>query len=249
MNWYTVNVVSAFLLPPLNFLLVGVGGVLALKSRPRLGRTLIVSAFGLLYILSTPYFSSKLLRLLESAPALTSFRHDAGAIVVIGAGTYFNAPEYGGDTVNQFALERLRYGARLHTRTGIPLLVSGGNPAGGEAEATLMKKVLEEDFKTGVKWVEPYSNNTNENAKFSYRMLKAAGVTRIYLVTQAWHMPRAAAAFRQAGFYVIPAPTGFTTTRTTSAMSFLPGAKGLLNSSLAMHEWLGMAWYRLSRAI
>lgn len=247
MTWFLVNFVSAFLLPPFNLLLLGMGGVMLLKSRPRLGKAMIIISFGLLYLLSTPFVASRLLQLLETKPAITSDQHDAEAIIILGAGTYFNAPEYGGDTVNQFALERLRYGARLHERTGKPILVSGGNPAGGIPDGQLMKEALEHDFKVPVRWVEDRSDNTDENARFSYQVLKAAGIARIYLVSHAWHMPRAVAAFEKAGFLVTPAPTGFTTTRATNIMDFLPRAPSLLNSYLAIHEWLGIIWYQLPR--
>ena len=247
MTWFLVNFISAFLLPPFSLLLLGLGGVLLLNSRPRLGRGMIIFAFGLIYLLSTPFVASRLLQSLETQPALASDRHKAEAIVILGAGTYFNAPEYGGDTVNQFALERLRYGARLYERTGKPILVSGGSPAGGVPESILMKEALEHDFKVPVRWAETHSNNTDENACFSFQMLKQAGITRIYLVTHAWHMPRAATAFEKAGFVVTPAPTGFTTRRALSILDFLPRAPAMVNSYQAIHEWLGIIWYRLPR--
>lgn len=247
MTWFLNNLFSAFLLPPFNLLLLGAGGVILLKSRPRLGKRIIIISFSLLYLLATPFISGRLIQLLETKPAITFDQHEAEAIIILGAGTYFNAPEYGGDTVNCFALERLRYGARLYERTGKPVLVSGGNPAGGEAEGRLMKEALEHDFKVPVKWVEDRSDNTFENAKFSYQVLRAAGITRIYLVTHAWHMPRAVAAFEKAGFIVTPAPTGFNTTRAISILDFLPRAPALVNSYLAIHEWLGIIWYQLPK--
>ena len=244
MNWFLVNLLSAALLPPLNLLLLGTGGFMLLKPHPRLGKLIIIISFGLLYLLATPFVSSRLIQSLETMPAITFDPHEADAIVILGAGTYFNAPEYGSDTVNQFALERLRYGAHLFKRTGKPVLVSGGHPAGGEAEGKLMREVLMQDFSVPVRWAEVRSENTLENARLSYQILKAAGITRIYLVTHAWHMPRAVAAFKAAGFVVTPAPTGFHTNRGISGLDFVPRAPALVSSYLAFHEWVGIIWYQ-----
>jgi uncharacterized SAM-binding protein YcdF (DUF218 family) len=74
-------------------------------------------------------------------------------------------------------------------------------------------------------------------------LLKPAGVERIYLVTQAWHMPRARRAFENAGFAVIPAPTGYATRFELTVLDFLPNVEALNDSSLFFHEILGIAWY------
>ena len=50
---------------------------------------------------------------------------------------------------------------------------------------------------------------------------------QIYLVTHAWHMPRAQLAFEHAGFSVIPAPTGYTTRFELTVLDFLPDADAL----------------------
>ena len=55
MGWFATNLVSAFLLPPLNLILLGAVGILLLKRRPRTGKILVVSALALLYLLSTPF--------------------------------------------------------------------------------------------------------------------------------------------------------------------------------------------------
>jgi uncharacterized SAM-binding protein YcdF (DUF218 family) len=106
-----------------------------------------------------------------------------------------------------------------------------------------MKDVLENDFFVPVRWVEVESENTWQNAQLSYAILQPQGITTVCLVTQAWHMPRAVTAFEKAGFRVIPAPTGFTTTYKLSPLDFLPRARGLGNSFVALHEWIGRLWY------
>lgn len=246
MSWLATNLIATCLLPPLDLLLLAIAGALLWRWRPVLGRTLVLASFTLLWLLSTPYVAGALMRTLEGAPAALDVKaHPADAIVVLGGGAS-EAPEYGGDTVSTATLVRLRYAAWLYRRTGTPILVTGGNPTGNhKPEAVLMKAVLEQEFRVPVKWVEDTSNNTRENAQFSRRILAPLGISRIYLVTHAWHMPRAARAFRALGFDVIPAPTAFTLPHARTALDFLPHADALRQSSRFMHEIIGLAWYRL----
>lgn len=234
--------IAAFLSPPLAPLLAALVGYALLNSRPGAGRALIVLGWGSLALLATPLVGAALLWLLET-PGEDPLRYPADAIVVLGAGTYVNAPEYNGDTVTRRALERLRYAAQLHRNNGKPVLVSGGNPAGNTtAEATQMKAVLQDEWRIPVAWSEDTSANTLENARNSFAILNAAGIRRIYLVTHAWHMPRARFAFEHAGFTVVPAPTGFTTHK-PDLQALLPNSEGLLRSSIFCREVLGLAWY------
>ena len=123
---------------------------------------------------------------LETPYVADSVNSEGQVIVVLGGGTYFNAVEYGGDTVSRYSLERIRYAAHLYQLTGKWILVTGGAPLGNiSSEAEQMKSVLENEFRTPVKWVEGNSNNTRENAYKSYETLKKDGITHIMLVTHA----------------------------------------------------------------
>lgn len=171
------------------------------------------------------------------------------AIVVLGGGLGLESPEYGIDTVNAPTLERLRYAARLHRHSGLPILVSGGRPLATRlSEADTMRDALTADFDAPPRWVEGDSLNTRENALRVEALLAAASIRRIYLVTHAWHMPRARRAFEEAGLEVIAAPTGYTSI-TPSPIAWVPSGQALRNTHIAMREWLGQAWYRLDSAV
>ncbi len=247
MSWFITNLISAFLLPPLNLLVIAGIGLWLWHKRPFIARTLVTFAFALLWLLSTPYVTDALMHSLEGEPYVTATQKPlADAIVVLGGGTYFHAPEYGGDTVSHGTLERLRFAAKLHRETGKPILVTGGKPRGNSiSEGAQMRQVLEKEFNVPVKWVEAESDNTLENARLSYHLLKAAGITRIYLVTHAWHMPRSVQAFQSTGFQVVPAPTGYTTRYETTLLTFIPRAEALVDSRWYFHEMIGMLWHRL----
>lgn len=247
-SYFLTNLLSSVLLFPLNLILPCALGLLIRPRWPRTGLMLSAGALLLLVIFSTNAGAWLLIQPLEQQhPALRTNDHQAQAIVVLSGARTANAPEYDNrDIPGAMTLIRLQYGARLHRLTHLPLLVSGGKPGGEtESEALLMARYLEQELATPVRWQEDKSNNTAENAALSAALLRQAGVTRILLVTDAIHMPRAVRVFRQTGLGVTPAPTRFLSRKPWSLMDFLPGGEGLRRSNYALHEWLGLLWYKL----
>ena len=248
MEWAVTNFIAAFLLPPLNLLLLLGAGLLLLRRHPKIGKALLVAGFGLLWVLSTPIVVDSGMHWLESGfqPVTQPEPDQAQAIVILGGSLYFHAPEYGGaDTVNAITLQRLSYGARLHRETGLPVLTTGGAVNKHVPEGVLMAKRMQADFQVPVRWAEGRAINTYENARFSADILKRAGIRRIYLVTHAWHMRRSVMAFRSAGLDVIPAPMAFTTRYRNDVFAFLPSAAGLKEAYIFTHELIGLLWYRM----
>ncbi|MHB1371320.1 MAG: YdcF family protein [Pseudomonadaceae bacterium] len=239
-------------LPPLMPLLPIVAGLMLIGRRPRLGKTLAWAGVALNLLLITPASVSWLVAQVEYPHALeTRAAARAEAIVVLGAGRRRHAPEFGGETINRLALERLRYAARLARETGLPLLVTGGAPVGDVPEAVLMQRSLQDDFGVKARWLETASRDTRENARFSAVQLDAAGVRTILLVTHAMHMDRARDEFSATGLEVIPAPTAWLGSGDGSPTDEqglqLPSQNTAYAAWFALHELLGQLAYRLSR--
>jgi uncharacterized SAM-binding protein YcdF (DUF218 family) len=246
MEWLFAKAFSAVLAPLGIVLVILLVAALVAWRRPLSAWRPVVLAFVVLYPLSTQYVADHLLWWLEPAYRDPAADRSGQAIVVLGGGTYFSAPEYGADTVKAPVLARLRYAAHLHRALDKPVLASGGAPEGNAVpEALLMKQALEQDFRIPVKWVEAGSRNTFENALQSGAVLKPSGIQKIYLVTHAWHMRRARIAFEHAGFTVIPAPTAFVTRFRLTAIDFLPDARALHDSAVFFREGVGIGWYYL----
>ncbi|TVQ90323.1 MAG: YdcF family protein [Chromatiaceae bacterium] len=253
MSLYTI--VKQLLLPP-GILLVLLA-LAFLLVRGTLGRMLLFITWSLLLAMSLPALSVQMIAALEQYPALppedlAARTANAGAIVVLAAGTYTAAPEYGGNTVGPNSLQRIRYAAWLHRRTGLPIYVSGGY--GRNAPGPPMADALREEFGVPVALVETDSRTTWENAAYTAPLLRANGIERILLVTQAWHMPRSVDAFERAGIEVIPAPTYFAQRgpevethreEIDRLRDWLPQAPAFQASAFVIHELLGQAYYRL----
>jgi uncharacterized SAM-binding protein YcdF (DUF218 family) len=91
--------------------------------------------------------------------------------------------------------------------------------------------------------LENQSSNTLESAIQVQKMLKGK---KFILVTSAGHMPRAMGAFRKLGMNPIPAPTNFISVKKIRLIHFFPSPLHLEYSDLAVHEYFGIAWYRLT---
>jgi uncharacterized SAM-binding protein YcdF (DUF218 family) len=235
------KLVSAVVLPPCGPLALSVAGLIVIKRKPRLGRGLAWTGLTVLFLLAWSPVSMLLTRAIEIAEPLDLSRAgDAQAIVVLGGGLRRRAAEYGGDTLGTLSLERVRYGAWVARRTGLPVLVTGGVVFAGRPEAEVMSEALEAEFGVPVRWKEGRSRDTHQNAVFSAKLLKEAGVEKIVLVAHAVDMRRARREFARAGFEVIPAPTRISEGwRLDHPLQLLPNAGALEGSYLATYEILG----------
>lgn len=242
---------AALLLPPTSLILLGLLGLLFFKRRAWLGWLLTGGSLLALLVLALPITAFTLMRQLE-VPPLPNSRAvgDAQAIVILAGGVARGAPEWGGETVNLFTLQRVRYGAWLARETKLPVLVTGAAPRGDDAgEAELMRKTLQDEFGVPVRWVEDRATTTATSAAETARLLKPAGVRRIALVTSAFHMPRSRRVFERAGLQVVPAPTGYFGWRGEFLFTHLvPNGDALRLSYVALREMLANALYRLRGA-
>lgn len=234
-------------MPPFLFVLIGLLGLTQVRQRPRMALGVCGLAFLLILASSMPWVATRLIDSIQAdCPAIDALKGEGEAIVILGGGVRARAPEYGNrPNLNATELERLRHGARLHRATGRPILVTGGSPEGAVPEALLMQGVLHDDFGVDVSWVETDSRTTRENARNSAQILKSAGIDRIYLVSQGWHLARAIQTFESEGLKIIPAGTGCRNIDEVRWFHFLPHPDALEMSYWAAHEWIGMLWYEL----
>jgi uncharacterized SAM-binding protein YcdF (DUF218 family) len=245
MEFAAVKALAALLKPPGLFALLLIAGVALVRRRPRLARGIGLGAAALLLALSCGRVATGLLDSLSRYPPLdpTALR-GAQAIVILGAGAQRDLADYDGGTVSALALERLRYGAQLARESGVPVLVTDGAAARVTPGAEYMAATLR-DLGVPVRWVESRARTTYDNARYARELLAAESVDRIALVSHAWHLPRAVAIFERVGFTVLPAPTLVPAARHYDALDWLPDAFALNQSVIALHEYLGRAWYRM----
>lgn len=246
---------TALLLPPVPLLLLMLLGAALARRRPAWGWLLLWAGAAGLWLASTTAAGEWLQqRLLQPPPALNADELRArgtagGAILVLGGGREAEAPEYGAPNLSPYSLERLRYGLWLARRSGLPVAFSGGvghAQPDGIAEAEIAARIAAGEFGQPLQWTEADSRDTRENAARSVAMLRAAGVTRIVLVTHGWHMPRSLRAFEQAiarsggGITLLAAPIGLARDDSVPPLRWLPSQSGFAETRHALREFLGL---------
>jgi uncharacterized SAM-binding protein YcdF (DUF218 family) len=252
---------SALLIPPLNLLPLGLAGVaLSALRRPRwrrLGRWATGLAVAGLFVLSLPACAEVLIWSLEVGLPRGAVPDDSGAskadrpgaIVILSGDAALGDATGGiepGSGIGVVTLDRMRAGAVLARRTGLPILVTGYSLEERAVPiAVQMAHSLRDDFGTTVRWVEPAASDTWENAQFSAKLLRADGITSVYVVTDAWHMKRSLMAFARTGIAATPAPTRFDRLPVLEMSEFVPHIWPLQASYYAMHEWIGCLYYAL----
>jgi uncharacterized SAM-binding protein YcdF (DUF218 family) len=150
------------------------------------------------------------------------------------------------DDVGLLTLDRLRLAAVIYRAHPLPLLVTGAiEGSNAESAAALMAQTLQQDYGIKTDWIEDQANNTFENGAYSAAIFKANHITRVIVVTEAWHMPRAMWAFQHEGITAIPALAERTYVATGIDWSDLqPDYQSFARSFFALHELLGLAYYR-----
>jgi uncharacterized SAM-binding protein YcdF (DUF218 family) len=237
---------TALVVPPANLPLLAILGFLIHWRRPRLGRAIIVLAILLLLLLSLHIVSGTLLAALETdLPLQPPADAPPQAIVILSAGSedWASDPEFG---VDPLTLQRMQAGATLYRRTHLPILVTGGVLRPGEPPiAVLMAHSLPDDFQVPVRWIEPASADTWQNASLSAAILRDAGIRSVWLVTHAWHERRAVLAFARFGIVATAAPVGLDRMPDFRPSGFYPRTSAWQAAYYALHEWIGCAYYAL----
>lgn len=148
------------------------------------------------------------------------------------------------------SIKRLLEGVRLwRLNPKIHLLLSGGGYGSEKAEADRMRELADWfAIPASQLAIEDQSLNTEDQA----RAIKTwVGDQPFYLVTSAVHMPRAMALCEAQGLKPIAAPTDYTLYWSDERWQkmIIPNPQNIVRLSVAWHEILGMAWWKMTSKI
>jgi uncharacterized SAM-binding protein YcdF (DUF218 family) len=232
--------------PPTGLLWLLILGAILHRRRRRLARALFGIGLVGLYALAMPAVDGELLMSLERAPPTRADMPAPGAIIVLGGDGERTQDLLVKAVPGALSLQRLAGAAVLERQTHLPVLITGGSIASDQpAVADLMADIYTAAFGLPVEWRETKAGNTCENARFSAAILRQAGISSAYVVTNAWHMPRALLSFKQAGFPVVAAPLYAGRHEIQGLADFLPHTIAWNRSYYAIHEWIGLFAYRI----
>lgn len=241
-----------WLLSPLSWLLLAMLGACAARWWRRRARTLCVVS-GVVAVVAvaamTPLVANLLVGWLER-PALQSAAcavTPPDIAVVLAGGVDAADPEDADISALGITSRRRmeRAVAWWGAKPGRRLVVAGGPMVdGGVPPSRLMVRYSRQlGVDAGALLAEESSVNTWENARHLARLPDMP--QRVVLVTSAMHLPRAGFAMRQAGFEVCPVPADFRRVALGWPGALIPRSSALGKSEAALHEIVGLAWYRL----
>jgi uncharacterized SAM-binding protein YcdF (DUF218 family) len=234
-----------FLSPPTVFITLALIGAWLTLYRAPMGVLISLIAALSLYACATPVVASILLERLDAKVPTGTELSQAQAIVVLGGDLHLSHG-VDEDALGPLSQQRVAYAAAAYRKLHLPVAVSGGPVSDAHrTEGALMRSVLETDYSVPITWVEDRSTSTYENALYTAQMLRPAGIKTVVVVTNAWHMPRALWCFERVGMHALPWPAPRDYLRADRASDYLPSMDALDESFHALHELLGLAYYRL----
>jgi uncharacterized SAM-binding protein YcdF (DUF218 family) len=253
--FFVLSKTLGYLVVPSNLVTaIGLAGLVLLCTRfRRLASWLIVSSLVLIALLGySPVGRMLLLPLEDRFPPWDASRGPPTGIVVLGGAISPEVSVARGVVALNGAAERITVAAELAHRYPDARIVFSGGSASLDPTAPLEAPLaVRELIALGVEHdritADEQSRNTIENAVFSRLLADPKPGERWLLVTSASHMPRAIAAFRAAGFVVEAYPVNWRTRGWRDAAQLFGSlAEGLTITDVAVHEWVGLAAYRLT---
>ena len=235
---------------PIGFTMVLVWAALLLKKRWLAG-----VGVGILAIGSMPIVGDSLLRTLENRfPKLeVEDCQPADAVVVLSGMLRKTRSKRGGLEWGE-SVDRFEQGVLLMRAGKAPLLIfTGGRIPWSNRQVTEGEDLRTAAVARGVPaeaiLVTEEVGSTADEARAVRAIAASRGLTRIILVTTAWHMPRAEFLFRRAGVPVVPFPVDYNTRygEPATLLDFLPQAGGIGNTEIALRESYGLVYYHLRK--
>ena len=237
-------------------LLAGMWIVLALlafrKGTRPLMRWLIWVSVAVFLVASTPLGANMALGVLERAARAEKVcgPPPSGSLIVVLAGGLNGYPTQPDDVsaLTAASLRRLLSAVDLANATPDSTLAISGGWGRKVREADLMAKLAERlGFPKARIMIDRTSRTTRQSADHLAALVGRYPVGHSYLVTSADHMPRARLAFAQAGAHPCAWPVDFEALIFEPGAMFIPQIGALRKSSRALHEALGILYYRLTR--
>ena len=228
--------------------------LLILMRWRRLAVIMLWSGLAVLGLLGFQAIPDALLRPLENrypVPVAETIERHAGIIVLGGAVGHPDSFVAHDQVPLGDAAERMTVPVSLvRQHPKLELVFSGGEGrllTTGVTESQLARAFYQQQGLDMAKvHLENGSRNTRENAQRVARLLGARCQEPWLLVTSAWHMPRSMAEFEAVGCKVTPYPVDFSTGYSTSLTEYSL-AQSLLRWQTALHEWLGLLVYGMTR--
>lgn len=226
------KVISGAIMPlSISLIIIFIGLLFLDKRNLKKAKVFITTGFISIIIISYQPFSHLILSPLEkNYPKVNDIPKDVKHILLLG-----------GDVKNR-GWEALR----LYNHIDNAKIITSGYKAHKDIpEAISTAKLLQS---VGIPKddiiIHPQPKDTKEEA---IKIKELLGQKPFFLVTSAYHMTRAMGIFQKEGLNPIASPTNYITQYTN--INTIPKGKSLLESEIALHEYIGIVWAKIKGQI
>lgn len=225
---FIVKKLISFFLSPLviGFILGLLAFYFLFKQSYKKAKVFFLLAFSWIFIISYEPISLSMLAALENEYA---------TLKVIPQGVT-HVLALGGDSMGR-TYELLRL---YHKNKTLKIIASGYEPKNRDGAIHTTRLLVESGVPKKMITIKEESRDTSEEALM---MKTLVGNKPFILVTAAYHMPRAMALFKKMGLHPIAAPTNFS----ANEMDWFQilSSRGIRDFESALHEYIGLLWYKL----
>jgi uncharacterized SAM-binding protein YcdF (DUF218 family) len=233
-------------------LLIVAGAALLAAGRGRLGRRLCLLGGGALFLFGLLPLAHYLVGPLEQRFPRPVLPAEVAGILLLAGSELPALTERFGEP--QFSRHGARYTTTLRLAARYPrarIVFVGGPPrdapSGELGQSGVARQLLTQVGLDPVRLTfDERSTDTCDSASNAKAAVRPQPGERWVVVTSALHLPRTVACFRAAGWEVIPHPADYLVAMGTWAPGLFQVANNLTLLDLGLHEWLGLAYYRVT---
>jgi len=190
---------------------------------------------------------------LEEYAAKISIKNDDSIkdipTVVLGGGIHYNVNGNQSE-LSSISRDRLLKGIMIARENDMPLIYTGGV---GVGYSDISEAGVAEEFVNNFDNIEFILENkaqtTYENGLKIKEWLIERQYEQIYLVTSAIHMKRSIGVFNNLEIDYIPVVSNYSYSHNLSWLDYLPNRGCLRANMQAVHEWIGLIWYKINNRI
>ncbi len=246
------KIIGSLVTPPgIMIIFLIITGIYGFKRKIKiLQLNLFVGA--IIYLLSISPVSNFIIGTVEENHA-----YDGGArvdaIILLGGGVIDGVADFSGTSIPApDMLFRIVDTARLYAKYRLPVIVSGGRSGCEKKESEVAGRFLADLGVPEAQIIqEGESRDTVENAQRVKKIFESKGFKTGLLVTSGYHIKRARYIFEKNGLDIVPYSSGHLSEKKEclTIFDFLPHVSGFRDSTVALREFVGNAFYHLRYSI
>ncbi|NBW36750.1 MAG: YdcF family protein [Cytophagia bacterium] len=251
--FFVLSKLLSFMIQPLFIVAVLLIASLIVR-KPKLKKGLLIAGIGCLMFFSNDFIANEVIAWWElPTQTYSEMRTYEAAVLLTGVAQHKNnGPK---DRVYLYVgADRVNHTVELYKRGIVKkIIISGGisdTDFEGTQEAILLKRLmLVMGVPDSVMWLDPYANNTHENAVNSKLMMDSLQLKpeACLLITSAFHMRRALACFKKQQIEMDYFTCDFRARPRTFKFDklLIPNLEAVIIWQKLLKEWVGMVVYKM----